>query len=103
MHWLLGEGCAGAHSKLVKYLCTGSSVREWIHSAQRVMCVRTGGPCLPQDLTMSLMMSFMPLTVSTMTRGIMLMYHGTDEMAGTHCKQADTQAHTYKTQRQHRQ
>lgn len=43
---------------------------------------------------MSLMMSFRPLTVSTMTRGIMLMYHGTDEMAGTHCKQANAQART---------
>lgn len=46
-------------------------------------------------LTMSPMMSFMPLTVSTMTRGIMLMYHGTDEMAGTHCKQANTHARTH--------
>lgn len=53
-----------------------------------------GGFGVAAVLTMSPMMSFMPLTVSTMTRGIMLMYHGTDEMAGTHCKQANTQART---------
>lgn len=101
VHSCLGERCAGACLELIKYLCTGSCVREWIHSAQRDISTLSDtntesgerGFAVAAVLTRSLMRSFMPLTVSTMTSGIMLMYHGTDEMAGTHCKRAN--AHTY--------
>lgn len=102
MHSGLGKGCTGAYSELIKYWCTGSCAREWIYSAQRNISTvwDTKSEAKEQgsagaQLTRSLMRSFMPLTVSTMTSGIMLMYHGTDEMAGTHCKREN--AHTRTT------
>lgn len=103
VHSCLGERCAGACLELIKYLCTGSCVHEWIHSAQRDISTLSNsnteagkrGFAVAAFLTRSLMRSFMPLTVSTMTSGIMLMYHGTDEMAGIHCKRADEHTHLH--------
>lgn len=91
VHSCLGEGCAAARSKLLKSWKhpSSSDVSTLSHTNPETGQLGSGVAAV---LTMSLMMSFMPLTVSTMTRGIMLMYHGTDEMAGTHCKQANAQA-----------
>lgn len=103
VHWCQGEQCAGACLELIKYLCTGWCVHEWIHSAQRDVSTLSNsnteaggrGCAVAAVLTRSLKRSFMPLNVSTKTSGIMLMYHGTDEMAGIHCRRANAHTHLH--------
>lgn len=58
------------YSSMHLHLC------ERKHAAQR----GTG------SLTMSLLRSFSPLSERMEISGMMVMYHGTDEMAGTHLK-----------------
>lgn len=43
-------------------------------------------------LTKSVARSLRPRTVRTMRSGIMLMYHGTDEMKGTHYRPRQTES-----------
>lgn len=88
----LSDGCINACLRMAIYLCLSSFVCERVHSSLRDI----PPPRLAQAerwdrdsvvtvvLTKSLKRSFSPLRESTMSSGIMLMYHGMDEMAGTH-------------------
>lgn len=116
----LSAMCTNVCVRPVIYLCVSSCICVWAGAfiaegyspCQTLQGWERGDYGVTGGLTMSLTRSFSPLTVSTVNSGIMVMYQGMDEMAGTHWRpyaRMDThvrkrkQSHTHSVNHAHTQ